>query len=93
MKRPARIHLFGETRRADDATLRPGLGHWMYHPRKADESGAISLSHGNGRLAFADGHVEELTPALLVNEWKFDYLIDGGRLLQSGVTMPSPWLP
>lgn len=93
MKRPARIHLFGETRRADDAALRPGLGHWMYHPRKADESGAISLSHGNGRLAFADGHAEELTPALLVNEWKFDYLIDGGRLLPSGVTMPFPWLP
>ncbi len=91
MKRPARIHLFGETRRADNATIKPGLGHWIYHPRQAVESSALALAHGNGRLAFADGHVIDLSPVQLINEWKFDYLINEGRLIQSSVTVPYPW--
>ena len=93
MKRPSRIHLFGETRRADNAALHPGLGHWMYHPREAVEDGGLALVHGSGRLAFADGHVAGLTPATLVNEWKFDCLIDGGAVTRSEVSMPWPWLP
>lgn len=92
MKRPAKVHLFGETRRADNAALHPRLGHWMYHPREAMESGAISLNHGSGRLAFADGHAVGLTPAQLLNEWKFNYLIDNGTLTQSGVAVPWPWV-
>lgn len=92
MKRPSRVHLFGETRRADNATLRPGLGHWIYHPREAVESGGLSLSHRAGRLAFADGHAADLSPATLVNEWKFDVLIANGLVTNSGVSMPWPWV-
>ena len=80
-------------RRADNAALHPGLGHWMYHPREAVEDGGLALVHGSGRLAFADGHVAGLTPATLVNEWKFDCLIDGGTVTRSEVSMPWPWLP
>ena len=72
--------------------MKPGLGHWIYHPRQAVESSALALAHGNGRLAFADGHVIELSPVQLINEWKFDYLINEGRLIQSSVTVPYPWV-
>ncbi len=92
MKRPARIHLFGETRRAANAALYPGLGHWLYQPREAVENGGISLSHGAGRLAFADGHTAELASAKLIQEWKFDVLIINGQVTNSGVAIPWPWI-
>jgi len=92
MKRPSMTHIFGETRRADNATLKPGLGHWFYHPREATESGGITLSHGSGRLAFADGHTENLAPAQLIGFWKFDVLINQGKVTNSGIVMPWPWL-
>ena len=92
MKRPARIHLFGETRRAGDTADLPAQGIWTYHPRKAIEDGGLSISHGSGRLAFADGHAEEVNATKLINEWKFDVLISDGAVTNSGVVIPWPWI-
>ncbi len=92
MKRPARIHLFGETRRSGNTDGMPAPGIWTYHPREAIEEGGLAICHGGGRLAFADGHTEEQTVAELVNEWKFDLLIVDGEIQHSGVAMPWPWV-
>lgn len=92
MKRPARIHLFGETRRSGNTDGMPAQGIWTYHPREAIEKGGLAICHGGGRLAFADGHTEEQTVAKLVNEWKFYILIVDGKIQPSGVAMPWPWV-
>jgi len=92
MKQPTKIHLFGETRRANNSTT-PNLGHCFYHPRVDVEYGGIAIVHGSGRLAFADGHTSEVIASTLIRDWKFDILVADGKVLSSGITMPWPWIP
>ncbi|MBS5532942.1 hypothetical protein KH017_19320, partial [bacterium] len=77
---------------AGDTADLPAQGIWTYHPRKAIEDGGLSISHGSGRLAFADGHAEEVNATKLINEWKFDVLISDGAVTNSGVVIPWPWI-
>lgn len=96
MRKPSQTHLFGENRNLNSSPYR-GLGYPRYFPRKTLPNsagcGALSIDHGNsGRLAFGDGHAENIPRQELIAKWYFEFLTQGGELITTDITPPWPWI-
>lgn len=92
MRKPTLIQMFGETRRSQNAAsdIR-GLGHCLFHPRTFIENAGLALAHRNSLIAFADGHVESVTPANLIRYWCYKKIVDHNLIeCDTGINSP-PW--